>query len=419
MRNAGVLVFVATMLVMPQVSVGRDVRVPADYDTIQSAVDDSLPGDTILVEAGVYFEHVLIKERHDLILSGAEPYDLSSGESCWDTVAQHATDIVISGSIEIESSQNITIECLTIVGSGPGIRINGSSENPALDVMVRYSNLLYNDGPCLDFGKNYYRVIVSCCNINADRMYVTTTKNVLSGSGIHVTCTRVSQYTNPSSLALAPITVAVIDSGIDRSIPALSCYMWKNPGEIPGNGIDDEGNGYVDDVFGWDFTDHDSDSLSGTAIHWHGTFVAGVLANTFEAEARAMSSVSSPSLRIMDLRVLNSSARFSPSEWQNIADAIEYAVHNGARIINLSIYGTSRPPESVREAIALATEQRVLVVGIAGNDANQLRLLASWPEILTVAAVDQKGAHAEFSNTGTEVDYSALGVNVLSLLPGG
>ena len=74
------------------------------------------------------------------------------------------------------------------------------------------------------------------------------------------------------------IVVAVIDSGIDTSVPQLAGKLWTNPGEIAGNGIDDDKNGYVDDIHGWDFRDDDNGSLSGSKIHWHGTFVSGIIA---------------------------------------------------------------------------------------------------------------------------------------------
>ncbi len=69
-----------------------------------------------------------------------------------------------------------------------------------------------------------------------------------------------------------------IDSGIDTRIPQLAANLWVNKDEIPGNGIDDDRNGYVDDVNGWDFRDEDASSLTGTPIHWHGTFTASIIA---------------------------------------------------------------------------------------------------------------------------------------------
>ncbi len=214
------------------------------------------------------------------------------------------------------------------------------------------------------------------------------------------------------------IVVAVIDSGIDRTIPALADRMWHNPGEIPGNGRDDDGNGYVDDVYGWDFRDGDPDSLSGTPIHSHGTFVAGLIAAAFDA-ATGVGGVA-PRVRLMDLRFLDSRALFYSSDWRKLAAAIDYAVDNGARVINLSIYARLTPPEYVHAAIRRAVAHGVLVVGIAGNEGkDEIGYFGKWPEVLTVAAVDRYGRVARFSNRGPEVDLAGPGVQVVSFAPGG
>jgi len=214
------------------------------------------------------------------------------------------------------------------------------------------------------------------------------------------------------------IVVAVIDSGIDRTIPALADRMWHNPGEIPGNGRDDDGNGYVDDVYGWDFRDGDPDSLSGTPIHSHGTFVAGLIAAAFDA-ATGVGGVA-PQVRLMDLRFLDSRALFYSSDWRKLAAAIDYAVDNGARVINLSIYARLTPPEYVHAAIRRAVAHGVLVVGIAGNEGkDKIGYFGKWPEVLTVAAVDRYGRVARFSNRGPEVDLAGPGVQVVSFAPGG
>ena len=213
------------------------------------------------------------------------------------------------------------------------------------------------------------------------------------------------------------IVVAVIDSGIDRTIPALADRMWRNPGEIPGNVIDDDGNGYVDDVFGWDFRDGDADSLSGTPLHGHGTFVAGLIAAAFDAATGAGGVA--PKVRLMDLRFLDSRALFYTSDWGKLVHAIDYAVDNGARVINISVYAKATPPPSVHEAIRRAVARGVLVVGVAGNEGGRVGYFGRWPEVLTVTAVDRNRRPAVFSNRGPEVDLAAPGVQVVSFAPGG
>ncbi|MGY4706749.1 S8 family peptidase [Candidatus Bipolaricaulota sp. J31] len=210
----------------------------------------------------------------------------------------------------------------------------------------------------------------------------------------------------------AEVVVAVIDSGIDYSIPELAAVMWRNPGEIPENGIDDDGNGYVDDVHGWDFRDNDPSSLEGTPIYWHGTFVAGLIAATYNPLFRTGGVA--PGVRIMDLRFLDSRGLFYTRDWEKLIRAIDYAVENGARIINLSIYSQVIPPAGVRRALRRAVEAGVLVVGIAGNTGARVGYFGRWPEVVAVGAVDEGGRVASFSNRGPEVALVGPGVGVVS-----
>jgi len=122
------------------------------------------------------------------------------------------------------------------------------------------------------------------------------------------------------------VVVAVIDSGIDTSIPQLAGSMWSNEDEIPANGIDDDHNGYIDDINGWDFRDNDNSSLVGTPIHGHGTTVASIIA----ARPGELPIVGvAPGVRLMDVRFLDSANKFRSSDWRTFVEAIEYAVDNG------------------------------------------------------------------------------------------
>ena len=406
------------VLLIPWSAFGEDLHVPAAYATIQAAVDAAQPGDTILVHPGSYSGVVQFVGRQDLTLRGELTGAFMEGTDCWTTVAEHATDVILSGTIVIRSSQRITIEGLSVTGSGPGIRISGEEDRPASDVVIRYCNLVFNEGSCIDLAGHYLRVFVSCSNVSSDPRVVETTRDVLRDTEIHVTCSLFRDAGGAGGALLgSPVTVAIIDSGIDRSIPALDCYMWRNTLEIPDNGFDDDGNGYIDDIYGWDFSDDDADSLVGTPIHWHGTFVAGVLADSFEALMPPTDA--GQILRIMDLRFLNANGQFYTSDWPELVRAIDYAVAQGARVINMSIYASREPPDTVREAVRRAIEQGVLVVSIAGNDASTLGPIARWQEVVTVGAVDVEGMAAPFSNIGAEVDLAARGVDVLSLLPDG
>jgi len=213
------------------------------------------------------------------------------------------------------------------------------------------------------------------------------------------------------------IVVAVIDSGIDRRIAQLVESMWTNPGEIPGNGIDDDRNGFVDDVHGWDFRDDDADSLSGSSIHHHGTVVASIIA----ARPGELPIVGvAPGVQIMDVRFLDSSNSFRASDWRTFTEAIDYAVDNGADLINLSIYSYARPPRDFERALERAASRGVIVVGITGNEGeDEVMYPARFETVLAVSATTRGNYLAGFSNHGEGVDICAPGEGITALSKGG
>ena len=168
------------------------------------------------------------------------------------------------------------------------------------------------------------------------------------------------------------VVIAVIDSGVAFDHPDLNPNIWINPGEIPSNGIDDDKNGFIDDIHGWDFVNDDSNpsdysrDLSGDG---HGTHVAGIIAARGDNGAGVtgvMWKASIMALQIFDLFETNS---FQSAIIQsiNILSAIEYAVNNGARIINCSFGGPS-PSQFLFDAYDFANQKGVLVVVAAGNE---------------------------------------------------
>ncbi|MGP5761546.1 S8 family peptidase [Pseudomonas aeruginosa] len=206
-----------------------------------------------------------------------------------------------------------------------------------------------------------------------------------------------------------PVVVAVIDTGLDWHHQDFNWNnLWRNAGEIPDNGIDDDNNGYVDDVIGWDFFansnkpwDHDG----------HGTLVAGIVAAD-TGNGTGMAGIN-PHARIMVLKALNS---FGHTRASYLAKAIVYAVDNGARIINMSVGGQELGTIE-REAIDHAISKGVLVVVAAGNEGVEVSNygIAGLGGVLTVAATDLNDKRAAFSNWGTPIDIAAPGVEVLGL----
>jgi len=211
------------------------------------------------------------------------------------------------------------------------------------------------------------------------------------------------------------VVVAVIDSGVDITHTALTDNIWSNLGEIPDNNLDDDANGYVDDVHGWDFQDNDNGTLTGTRFHHHGTFIAGIIAG--EVSASGISGVA-PNVKIMDLRVLNRLNVFRQSHWDELSSAVDYAVDHNADVINLSLYFVSSPPVEFHQAIQRAIANNVVVVGITGNDSAGVAYPAKYEEIIAVSAIDATHSLGSFSNTGAETEIAAPGVAITSLLPG-
>lgn len=220
--------------------------------------------------------------------------------------------------------------------------------------------------------------------------------------------------------------VAVIDTGVDYTHKDLADNIWVNEGEIPGNGIDDDGNGYVDDVYGVDFVDGDCDPMD---EHGHGTHVAGIIAMT---PGNGGGVGVAYGAKIMCVRAGQANGSFASSD---IAKAIKYAADNGADVINMSFGGTGRS-YLVESALQDAFPSCVLVAA-AGNDslpttdAIEAEYLftedvypAGYKYVLGVMATDNNKSLASFSNwdfkegQNCEYEMAAPGVNIYSTLPG-
>lgn len=210
------------------------------------------------------------------------------------------------------------------------------------------------------------------------------------------------------------VTVGVIDSGVDWTHPDLRNRIWSNPGEVSGNGIDDDGNGYVDDIRGWDFFANDNNPMDENG---HGTHVAGTIAAS--ADSTGVVGVA-PGVRIMPLRFLGKDGSGSTV---GAIGAIDYAAAKGVPVLNNS-WGGSGYSQALFDAISAS---RTAFITAAGNDGRHMDAAGAAPDypggynlpnILNVAAVDNRGALAGFSNYGaTSVDVAAPGVNILSTIP--
>lgn len=206
----------------------------------------------------------------------------------------------------------------------------------------------------------------------------------------------------------APVVVAVIDTGLDwHHLDIDAGNIWRNAAEYPGNGVDDDNNGYVDDIIGWDFMGKHNRPWD---FDGHGTVVTGVIAAAHNDVGIAGIN---PHVKIMVLKAVSNFGTTRPSF---IAEAIVYAVDNGARVINISV-GGPHASRMVQAAINYAHQEGVLVVAASGNDGAELDDYGpgGGDNVLTVGATYIDDRATAFSNYGDQVDLVAPGVDVLSL----
>ena len=220
----------------------------------------------------------------------------------------------------------------------------------------------------------------------------------------------------------AGTVVAVVDSGVAADHPDIAGNIWTNPGETPGKGVDDDGNGFADDAHGWDFWDSDADPDD---FHGHGSHVAGTIAATANNQT-GIAGVA-PETKLMPVRVLNED---NAGRTADIANGIAYAALTGADVINLSLGSRPDPdipaPQAERDALDLAAQHDAVVVVAAMNDSknNDTGHTPTWPcnfpdaNLICVAALDSDGALSDFSNYGaSSVDVGAPGRSIWSLAP--
>jgi len=221
------------------------------------------------------------------------------------------------------------------------------------------------------------------------------------------------------------IVVAVIDGGVQINHPDLKNNIWQNSKEIVDNGIDDDANGFIDDVNGWDFVGDNNNPSPDFTESWtegglsHGTIVSGIIAAQGNNKV-GVAGISWES-KVMPLKVLNDSGAGS---MRDVIRAVDYAIQNGAHVINFSFVGENYS-QGLQEAIKRAHEAGVLVVAAGGNENNNdvgydIDEVPLYPVchdgddnmVIGVVATDALDQKAEFSSYGINcIDISAPGVS--------
>jgi subtilisin family serine protease len=208
------------------------------------------------------------------------------------------------------------------------------------------------------------------------------------------------------------VIVAVLDTGIQVDHPDLAGAIWTNPGEVAGNGRDDDSNGFVDDVHGANMFDS---SANVDDDNGHGTHVAGIIAAR-QNNGIGVSGIA-PQATIMPVKVLDAGMAGTT---ETLARGIRYAVDKGAKILNVSV-NTDVATATIQASVKYAGEHGAIVVASAGNNGRNIDLLPSYvaslsdPAVLTVGALSSAGKLWASSNTGLlSVDIAAPGVQIVA-----
>lgn len=218
------------------------------------------------------------------------------------------------------------------------------------------------------------------------------------------------------SKGLPGVVVAIIDSGIDYNHPDLKANLWINREEVADDGLDNDGNGVVDDIYGYNASVDNGDPYDGNG---HGTHCAGTIGAVHDNRigvAGVMGRV-----QLMAVKIFSDSGFTFTSD---ILRGIEYAIAEGAHVLSNSWGGGFFSP-STYELIKEANRRGILFVAAAGNDGRRLNWWKHYPSsynipnVIAVAAMDSFGNKAEFSNYGRRVHVTAPGVKILSTLPNG
>ncbi|NQU75398.1 MAG: S8 family serine peptidase, partial [Planctomycetes bacterium] len=228
------------------------------------------------------------------------------------------------------------------------------------------------------------------------------------------------------TIGSADIIVGVTDTGVDYTHPDLADNMWINPGETADNGIDDDGNGFIDDIYGWDFGDDDSDPMDDSSIAGHGTHVAGTIGAVGDngvGVAGVNWDVSIMALKIADQMGFQWNSSIIAAN--NYAAMMRTSFGVNICVTNNS-YGGYGSDQGIYDSIKRLQSAGILFVAAAGNDDINNDTIPAYPasydldNIISVAATDRNDELASFSNYGkTSVDLSAPGVEILSTVPNG
>ncbi len=273
----------------------------------------------------------------------------------------------------------------------------------------------FEKDPNVEYAQPNY--ILSTCNLPEDKGFneqwalrnVSQTMNGIAGvEGVDIDAVSAWDITIGSE----DIVVGIIDTGIDIKHLDLKESIYININEIADNGIDDDGNGFIDDINGYDFINEDNSVYDSSSNDKHGTHIAGIIAANLNEEGVVGIA---PKVKILPLKVINGTYGYT----SDVIEAIEYARTMGIRIVNCS-WGGSDYNTILRD---IMNESGILFVCASGNSGRDVSLTPIYPanfnidNIISVASINNMGNLSSFSNYGLGVDVAAPGEDIISTLP--
>jgi subtilisin family serine protease len=314
---------------------------------------------------------------------------------------------------------------MSLKGTWSGLNMHHFALKPGGSVEAAIAEL--SRDPDVEFVEPNYIVKMQSTGLEGEPVTMASVREAAAVSAQGGTVTTFSQTSAPIGQSTGwssqtpgkdPAIVAVIDTGLDytHSVFVQSGAVWTNPNEIPGNGIDDDGNGYIDDVHGWNFVANNNAPYDDDG---HGTHVSGIILGV--SQDITAGSLQPASIRIMPLKFLDENGSGTTSD---AVKAIYYAVNNGAKVLNNS-WGGGGFSNSLLNAIAYAYDHKVVFVAAAGNAASNNDTTPTYPanynvpNMISVASTTDTDGWSSFSNYGAStVHLSAPGSSIFSTFPG-
>lgn len=211
------------------------------------------------------------------------------------------------------------------------------------------------------------------------------------------------------------VIIGMLDAGIDTNCIEYKDNIFINKSEIPNNGIDDDQNGFIDDISGWNFYQNSNQIYDNYLHDYHGTYLSGIIAASEEGDN--MKGIA-PKVKILPLKFLQGST----GDTKDAIKAIEYAYSLGVRIINCS-WDTKTYDLDLEKTMSKYSD--ILFICSAGKSKENLEVSPVYPacydlpNIVSVAAIDNRGCLYEYSGYGNKADVAAPGVDIYSLMPDG